>query len=329
MSLPQLTFEPYTSTKTSILIAQKKTKEQIKQWNELWDEYGQEWSKLKTRIVRYYDYFVKKIQLNKKFVFFREFSGDINRIMEDEDKQAIDLINKKDTSLIKENIYRFLKNHITIDDDKLDIKELLEKYSEEIESLAKHDKETEMFGFYNFWWVFSEVAKELDYKIFMAEVENIGYKRTKRGERQTPNELYDIEFAPTTINSKIILKNYEDDIEAMNKQLQELHTKLNDTNNKRNKKEITERLKRLKADIEELESKINQTKLEKDNIYKILDKYYKDDRLREEFLERTDNELINHFKDGVLSKYKSTDILLRTNQAFTILDAIREEIVWE
>jgi len=47
-----------------------------------------------------------------------------------------------------------------------------------------------IFGFVNTWWVFGEVAKELNYKIFMAEVENIGYKRTKRGEKPMPNELY-------------------------------------------------------------------------------------------------------------------------------------------
>ena len=34
------------------------------------------------------------------------------------------------------------------------------------------------------------MAKELNYKIFMAEVENVGYKRTKRGEKSMPNELY-------------------------------------------------------------------------------------------------------------------------------------------
>ena len=65
--MPQVTFEPYTSTKTSILFAQKKTKEEVKQWNELWNKYGKEWSKLKTRVVRYYDHFVKGIKLNKKF----------------------------------------------------------------------------------------------------------------------------------------------------------------------------------------------------------------------------------------------------------------------
>ena len=38
VSLPQVTFEPYTSTKTSLLFAQKKTKKQVEQWNDLWDK---------------------------------------------------------------------------------------------------------------------------------------------------------------------------------------------------------------------------------------------------------------------------------------------------
>ena len=58
------------------------------------------------------------------------------------------------------------------------MKKITEKFGEDV------------FGFVNTWWVFGEVAKELNYKIFMAEVENIGYKRTKRGEKPMPNELY-------------------------------------------------------------------------------------------------------------------------------------------
>ena len=81
VSLPQVTFEPYTSTKTSILFAQKKTKEEVKQWNELWNKYGKEWSKLKTRVVRYYDHFVKGIKLNKKFAWVKELTSDINQLL--------------------------------------------------------------------------------------------------------------------------------------------------------------------------------------------------------------------------------------------------------
>jgi len=68
---------------------------------------------------------------------------------------------------------------------------LIIKYQDELKELCKYDNGTKsVFGFVNTWWVFGEVAKELNYKIFMAEVENIGYKRTKRGEKPMPNELY-------------------------------------------------------------------------------------------------------------------------------------------
>ncbi len=47
--LPQSTFEPFTSTKTSLLLAQKKTSKEIIEWGEKWNKYSGEWSKLKTR----------------------------------------------------------------------------------------------------------------------------------------------------------------------------------------------------------------------------------------------------------------------------------------
>ena len=91
---------------------------------------------------------------------------------------------------------RYLKNYWEEEDEKLSVKEILEKYTDEIKDLGKFDNDllgtliTEYRE--NTWWVFGEVAKELNYKIFMAEVENVGYKRTKRGEKPMPNELYRI-----------------------------------------------------------------------------------------------------------------------------------------
>ena len=86
---------------------------------------------------------------------------------------------------------RFLKDYIEEDDIKLTSKELVTKYQDEIIDLAKYDKDTqEVFGFVNTWRVFGEVARALSYPIFMAEVEQVGYKRTKRGEKPAPNELY-------------------------------------------------------------------------------------------------------------------------------------------
>lgn len=332
VSLPQLTFEPFTSTKTSLLFAQKKTKNQVEQWNKLWDKYGKEWAKLKTRVVRYYDYFVNEAKLSKKFAWVKELTTDLNKLLEKEDKEAVEVINKENLKHIKENIKRFLKDYITPEDETLNPKELLTKYSEEIDSLSKFEKETNVFGFYNAWWVFGEAAKEMDYDIFMAEAENVGYKRNKRGENPMPNDLYDIEYAPNTLNTIEIINTYEKDIKILKEQWAELKTESEATNKKIADKE-TEALKKkaekLNTDIETQTVKIEQAETEKAQIIEIFKKYYEGDKLKAEFAERTDAELISHFKNGVLSRYKSDDIVLRTTDLLTILDNIRKDVVWE
>lgn len=332
VSLPQITFEPFTSTKTSILFAQKKTKIQVQQWNELWDKYGKEWAKLKTRVVRYHDYFVNKSKLNKKFAWVKELTTDLNTLLEKEDKEAVEVISKEDLKHIKENIKRFLKDYITPEDESLNPKELLTKYSEEIDSLSKFEKETNVFGFYNAWWVFGEVAKEMDYDIFMAEAENVGYKRTKRGENPMPNDLYDIEYAPNTIDTKQIIEGYERDIKIFKGRLSELQVELEAINNKIDSKE-TEALKKkaekLATDIENQNLKIEQTETEKAQVVEVFATYYEYGKLKSEFAERTDATLINHFKNGVLSRYKSDDIVLRSTELLNILDNIRKDVVWE
>ena len=84
-----------------------------------------------------------------------------------------------------------LKSYLVEEDNNLTIHDLVVKYKEELKDLCKEDKDTEKeFWFVNTWWVFEEVAKELDYSIFMAEAENVGYKRTKRWEKPMPNDLY-------------------------------------------------------------------------------------------------------------------------------------------
>lgn len=86
---------------------------------------------------------------------------------------------------------KMLKHYISDADDCLDTNGLISKYREELELLCEPDKDTkETFGHVNTWWVFSEVAKALDYSVFVAEVQNIGYKRSKRGEKDAPNDLY-------------------------------------------------------------------------------------------------------------------------------------------
>lgn len=168
VSLPQTTFEPFTSTKTSLLFAQKKNKIEIAEWDKLWTKYSNEWNNLKTRCE------------NLLAVY-----------LDDKDRKKLSSI--KDLKVAEEKIIliKMLKDYIEDDDKEFSAKELIEKYKDELKELCKYDNDTkDVFGFVNTWWVFGEVAKELNYKIFMAEVENIGYKRTKRGEKPMTNELY-------------------------------------------------------------------------------------------------------------------------------------------
>lgn len=168
VSLPPVTFEPYTSTKTSLLFAQKKMPNEIEQWNNLWSKYSNEWSLLKTRCEKEVEHFIQEKAVSKKWAIAKET----------EEKR-------------QNNLLRLLKDYLEEGDEKLSLKKLVEKYQSEIIELCKFDKDTkDSFGFVNTWWVFGEVAKALNYSIFMAAVDHVGYKRTKRGEKPMPNDLY-------------------------------------------------------------------------------------------------------------------------------------------
>jgi type I restriction enzyme M protein len=172
ISLPPVAFEPFTSTKTSLLFAQKKTGAEIEKWNDLWSKYSNEWGLLKTRCEKEVEHFVNRKAISKKWA-----------------------IAKESVSLRTSNVARLIKDYIEEADADLTLKALVEKYQKEISELCKIDNDTtDIFGFVNTWWVFGEVAKQLNYQIFMAEVDHVGYKRTKRGEKPMPNDLYRINY---------------------------------------------------------------------------------------------------------------------------------------
>lgn len=178
VSLPQLTFAPYTGTKTSILFAKKKSVEDIKQWNILWKKYSKEYEQTKKRVENLL-------------------------LVQDGKKQKSKLPSIKSLSAEEERalVERYLKDYIQTTDSKLTTIELLAKYRGAISDINTIDKDTsDEFGYVNTWWVFTEVAKELSSSIFMAEVDNIGYKRSKRGEKQTENDLFRVDK-----NGKIVV----------------------------------------------------------------------------------------------------------------------------
>lgn len=313
VSLPQVTFEPFTSTKTSILFAQKKKVSEIEKWNIQWDKYGKEWSLLKTRMNSYVQFFIDEKKLNKKWA-----------------KDVVSDIEKRNNKNILKNIHRFLKDYLTEEDETLKIKEILSKYSSEITELSKYDKETEVFGFYNAWWVFGEVAKEMDidYDIFMAEAENVGYKRTKRGENPRPNDLFDIEYAPKTLDCSKIFDDYNKSLKVFQDEQLDIETKKTALETKGETAKSKKSIEKLEIELEELKIKIKELKAEKETVIEILTNYYENDILKEEYYERTDEDLIEHFDKGLLVKYKSNDILLRKTETHKILDSIRKEVLW-
>ena len=299
ISLPQLTFEPYTSTKTSILFAQKKTSDEVMAWNDAWGKYSNEYSKLKTRVENLIAVF--KGEKNKNRL------PSIKDLSEDEEKKIL---------------FDMLYSYVDENDSTLSRDELIEKYSEELDDLCMFDKDTaDVIGYVNTWWVFGKVAAKLNYNIFMAEADNIGYKRTKRGEKEAKNDLYVLEYAPDTIDSKFILDNYKGIIDKLSKELKKVSDSLA-KETKNNKKDSLQKKKN------SLTSKLSDITEEANRIKEFLEKYYESGKLKDEFIERTDSELIKEFKGGKLSDYCSYRIALHSNTNTCILDYMRK-IEWD
>lgn len=163
VSLPQLSFQPFTSTKTSLLFAQKKTRQEVEAYEDKWREFSNEYQRLKRRVTKYE-------------------KGEI-----------------EDESEAKAILKRYLKHYLEKADQSLSPQEIVAKYQDEITEINANQD----------WWVFGEVSKHFDYEIFMAQAQEIGYKRSKRGEQKRPNDLFQGDEHGNTIidteNPKTIL----------------------------------------------------------------------------------------------------------------------------
>ncbi len=146
-----------------------------------------------------------------------------------------------------------------------------------------------------------------------------------------PNDLYDIEFAPNTLIKNEIINKYQEKIKEnkklkteIEKDLVKIESKIEDKPNKTIEKKQT----KLKSDIDMLAERIKNISEEKQEVENIIDKYYKNGNLKSNYIDRIDTNLTNHFKNGLLKKYQSTDILLRQNETIKILDYMRKEAIW-
>ena len=299
VSIPQLSFEPYTSTKTSILFAQKKTKDEIKLWNEKWSEYSKEYKKLKTKVENLILVYEGKKKKNKL--------PSIKELTRDEEIQVI-----------KDMLYNYLSEN----DTDLSLEELIDKYRQELELLCTYDKDTtDAYGYVNTWWVFGKVSGAMDYDIFMAEADNVGYKRTKRGEKEMPNDLYTLEYAPDVLYRSVVDAEYSLREKEIESAIDELNSKIAKEKRK-DKQEALILKKTLQV------SGLSDLQAEHREVLSFIDKYYSGNQLREEYSERDDMELLKEFKSGRLKKYCSYRVALHKSIHINILDYMRD-IVWD
>lgn len=299
ISLPQLAFQPYTQTKTSLLFAQKKTAEEVKAWNYDWNEASKEYSKLKTRVENLIDVHDGVKDKNKL--------PSIKALTDFEEREVL---------------AKMLKYHLSDKDDHLSAEELIEKYRSELIDLCSLDKETfESFGHVNTWWVFGEVAAKQNYDVFMAEVDNIGYKRTNRGEKEMPNELFELEYAPEKLDSFAVENDYQDRIGEISNSVTALKIKMA-------KEKKAEKIAQISQKISDFEKQKELLETELSEIKAFIAKYYEAGVLKEEYKERTDSDLIDEFRFGRLKKYSSDLIALHSTTYNTVLDYMRK-IEWE
>ena len=300
VSLPQLAFDPFTSTKTSILFAQKKTSKEVQAWNNEWLKCSNEYGKLKRRV--------------------ENLIAVHDGIKNDKDLRSIRDMSENDR---REAILRMLGDKADNIDTTSSVDNIIDRHREDLLDLCTIDKDAVKyaFGHVNLWWVFKEVSRKFENEIFFAEVENIGYKRTKRGTKEMPNELFEIEFAPQEIDSAKIYADVNDTIRHIDDLICDKDSKMAKTSNK----EIEKRLSQEKSRLVEAK-KAAEKSLEA--IHAFIDKYYWNDELRAEFAERTDKELVETFRNGMLRRYRSEAVVLHENIFNTVLDYMRK-IEWD
>lgn len=216
ISLPKEAFEPYTSTKVSLLIAERKTDEEVKAWEDKWREYANKYNKLRNskiiqsfiendRILNSFRKFLDKynIEIDYSKVLVHDLLDDnlkdeIEAKIPQKDKNTFEALVKKiesfknkykldelDTEENKKILKEFLKQFYPQEQEFKSFKKLLEYVYDDVLEIATLDypQIKGQNNYCNSWWVFGEVSKHFNYPIFYAEVENIGYKRTKRGEQ--------------------------------------------------------------------------------------------------------------------------------------------------
>lgn len=307
VSLPQVAFEPYTQTKTSLLFARKKTAIELADWDRRWQEATKEWVNLVTRVENYRKVFVEGAA-QSRFPSIKDHA-------EDE---------------VRDNIGRILRSVLTDAEIAMPIKELLESKQALIDEAVQADTDTaDVFARVNVAWVFAQVAPEVDYRIFVAEARQVGYKRTKRGERLQPNDLFDIEAAPDRIDAAQVRQDYDDEAAACENEAVALEDRCRSLGEGEEEADRTEEQKRLAARAAAIRKQAEEIRTELARVLVEIERCYDDKGvLLDEHRPRDDKSLLGIFSLPRMAKWRSDAILVRTARHRTILDKMRNEKLW-
>ena len=149
--------------------------------------------------------------------------------------------------------------------------------------------------------------------------------------------MFDIEAAPYVLSTSTVQKHFDDIVEDMNKSVEELDNsiagKKKRVDNQSTKGNNTDKADK---DIEKEEKKLEKLKAEyalslsdAKMAKEALNKYYEEDLLKAIYFERTDKTLTDLFTTGILSQWKSEDVLLRKTEKIKILDHFRQTVKWD
>jgi type I restriction enzyme M protein len=306
VSLPRVSFEPYTQTKTSVLFARKKTGADVRAWQQAWSEHGSQYGKLRTRVENYI-----KVHIDG------QPASRFPSIRNDDDAQT------------RANLAAFLQLELSEDDAVSSLPELFEKYRLMIEGTAETDTEANgPFGVVNSRWVLREVTKTLDRRIYAAEAEQVGYKRTKRGVRLQPNDLFDREIAPAEIDRTEVDAAFAEEFERLKAVKASVAARRAEVAGGRASAARERELARLDARISQLDDEIVTLEDNATAIRLVLDRCYQNGKLKPDYTDRTDDELLGTFQLPLMSRWRSDYVVIGRSTPRTILDEMRSGSLW-
>jgi len=117
------------------------------------------------------------------------------------DKYLANAFRDVDEKMARETLQRFLREMWEPTDTSVPLLAALERHLDDISAvgeindvfgLLENQAKAAPFAHVNSWWAFNEIAGHRDYPIYLAEAEEIGYKRGKKNREQPRrNDLYE------------------------------------------------------------------------------------------------------------------------------------------